>query len=125
MCIRDRKDNHLTGLGVAEAVGLAKDRWPNRTVVVECERSDQMVVAIEAGADSVLLDNMMPEQVSECVALAAELQGSSPRRCLLEASGAITLETVAAYAATGVDLVSSGAITNSAPVLDIGLDIAT
>ncbi|CCM62366.1 Quinolinate phosphoribosyltransferase (Nicotinate-nucleotide pyrophosphorylase) [Candidatus Microthrix parvicella RN1] len=119
------KDNHLTGLGVAEAVGLAKDRWPNRTVVVECERSDQMVVAIEAGADSVLLDNMTPEQVSECVALAAELQGSSPRRCLLEASGAITLETVAAYAATGVDLVSSGAITNSAPVLDIGLDIAT
>ena len=117
------KDNHLTGLGVAEAVGLAQDRWPNRTVVVECERIDQMVTAIEAGADSVLLDNMSPEQVADCVARAAELQGASPRRCLLEASGGINLDTIAAYAATGVDLVSSGAITNSAPVLDIGLDV--
>ncbi|MEZ5383652.1 MAG: carboxylating nicotinate-nucleotide diphosphorylase [Microthrixaceae bacterium] len=119
------KDNHLTGLGVAEAVGLAKDRWPNRTVVVECERAEQMVTAIEAGADSVLLDNMSPEEVAECVSLARDLQASSLRRCLLEASGGITLDTVAAYAATGVDLVSSGALTNSAPVLDIGLDVLT
>jgi nicotinate-nucleotide pyrophosphorylase (carboxylating) len=106
-------------------VGLAKDRWPNRTVVVECERAEQMVAAIEAGADSVLLDNMSPEEVAECVALAGNLQASSRRRCLLEASGGITLDTVAAYAATGVDLVSSGALTNSAPVLDIGLDVLT
>ena len=117
------KDNHLTGLGAAEAVALAKDRWPNRTVVVECEDLAQMVVAIEAGADSVLLDNMSPEQVRECVVRAAELQGTSPRRCLLEASGGINVDTVASYAATGVDLVSSGTLTNSAPALDIGLDI--
>ena len=119
------KDNHLTGLGAAEAVALAKDRWPNRTVVVECEDLAQMVVAIQAGADSVLLDNMSPEQVGECVARAAELQGTSPRRCLLEASGGINVDTVASYAATGVDLVSSGTLTNSAPALDIGLDIVT
>lgn len=119
------KDNHLTGLGAAEAVALAKDRWPNRTVVVECEDLDQMIVAIEAGADSVLLDNMSPEQVGECVVRAAELQGASPRRCLLEASGGINVDTVAAYAAAGVDLVSSGTLTNSAPALDIGLDIVT
>ena len=117
------KDNHLTGLGAAEAVALAKDRWPNRTVVVECEDLAQMMVAIEAGADSVLLDNMSPEQVGDCVVRAAELQGTSPRRCLLEASGGINVDTVASYAATGVDLVSSGTLTNSAPALDIGLDI--
>ncbi len=119
------KDNHLTGLGATEAVALAKDRWPNRTVVVECEDLAQMMVAIEAGADSVLLDNMSPEQVGECVVRAAELQGASPRRCLLEASGGINVDTVASYAATGVDLVSSGTLTNSAPALDIGLDIVT
>ena len=73
----------------------------------------------------VLLDNMSPEQVGECVVRAAELQGASPRRCLLEASGGINVDTVAAYAAAGVDLVSSGTLTNSAPALDIGLDIVT
>ena len=74
-------------------------------------------------ADSVLLDNMSPEQVADCVARAAELQGASPRRCLLEASGGINLDTIAAYAATGVDLLSAGWLTHSAPTLDVALDI--
>ena len=110
------KDNHITGIGITEAVARARDRWPARTVHVECDRIEQMVEAIEAGATAVLLDNMTPALVAECVAVAA-------RRCLLEVSGGVTLDTIAEYAATGVDLISIGRITNSAPVLDIGLDI--
>ena len=110
------KDNHITGIGITEAVSRARDLWPARTVHVECDRLDQMIEAIAAGAGAVLLDNMSPELVAACV---AEAGG----RCLLEVSGGITLETIASYAATGVDLISIGRITNSAPVLDIGLDI--
>ncbi len=116
------KDNHLTGMGVTEAVRRAKDRWPGRTVHVECDREDQMVEAIRAGAGAVLLDNMDPETVARCVAAARELDPD--HRCLLEVSGGVTLETIAAYSATGVDMISIGRITNSAPVLDIGLDIS-
>ena len=114
------KDNHLGDLGVADAVRRARTTWPGRTVQVEADRLEQVRDAIEADADIVLLDNMTPDQLAECVAL----RGAS-RRPLLEASGGITLDTVAAVAATGVDLVSVGAITNSAPVLDIGLDLVT
>jgi nicotinate-nucleotide pyrophosphorylase (carboxylating) len=116
------KDNHLVGMGIAEAVRRAKDRWPARTVHVECDREDQMVEAIEAGAGAVLLDNMTPEVVTACVARAAAIDPD--RRCLLEVSGGVNLDTIAAYSATGVDLISTGRITNSAPTLDIGLDIA-
>ena len=110
------KDNHLAGMTIAELVGLARERWPARTVHVECDREEQVIQAVEAGADALLLDNMTPDQVRSCVAL---VDG----RCLVEASGGIDLETVSAYARTGVDLLSVGRITNSAPVLDIGLDI--
>jgi nicotinate-nucleotide pyrophosphorylase (carboxylating) len=117
------KDNHLTGIGITEAVRAARSHWPNRIVTVECVHEDQMVEAIECGADSVLLDNMSPAQVAACVATAAEMQAGTRRRTLLEASGGINLDTVTEFAATGVDLISVGALTNSAPVLDIGLDI--
>jgi nicotinate-nucleotide pyrophosphorylase (carboxylating) len=113
------KDNHLTVLGIAEGIAAARDRWPGRLVHVECDRLDQVGDALGAGADAVLLDNMGPELVREAVVLRNERRPD----CLLEASGGIDLETVAAYGATGVDLVSLGAITNSAPVLDLGLDI--
>jgi nicotinate-nucleotide pyrophosphorylase (carboxylating) len=113
------KDNHIALFGIADAVVRARTTWPARTVHVECDRLDQVVEALEAGADALLLDNMEPAEVSRCVALA----GDGPRRPLLEASGGITLETVAAYAATGVDCISIGGLTNAAPVLDIGLDI--
>ena len=115
------KDNHLMGIGITAGVALAKDRWPGRTVHVEAERLAQVLEAAEAGADAILLDNMTPDEVRECVAAVVEAYGS--RRPLLEVSGGITLETIASYAATGADLVSSGSLTNSAPVLDIGLDI--
>jgi nicotinate-nucleotide pyrophosphorylase (carboxylating) len=114
------KDNHLTVLGIDEAVRLARERWPARTVHVECDSLDQVEQALRAGADALLLDNMSVEEVRHAVELA---DGSIGRRPLLEVSGNITLETAPAYAATGIDCISVGAITNSAPVLDIGLDI--
>jgi len=114
------KDNHITGVGIADAVARSRDLWPGRSVHIECERLEQMVEAIESGATAVLLDNMTPAEVSDCVTAARGTE--SGRRCLLEVSGGVTLDTIAAYSATGVDQISIGRITNSAPVLDIGLD---
>jgi nicotinate-nucleotide pyrophosphorylase (carboxylating) len=114
------KDNHLELLGLAEAVARARQRWPARTVHVECGDLDEALQAVEAGADALLLDNMSPAQVAEVV---AEVRASDPVRPLLEISGTVTLETIRSYATTGADLVSIGALTHSAPVLDIGLDV--
>ncbi|HEX2699513.1 MAG TPA: carboxylating nicotinate-nucleotide diphosphorylase [Acidimicrobiales bacterium] len=110
------KDNHRAALGVAEAVATARLRWPFRPVEVECDTLDQVGEAVAAGATAVLLDNMSPEEVRRCV----ELVGG---RALTEASGGVTVDTVAAYAATGVDFVSVGALTMSAPSLDLALDL--
>jgi nicotinate-nucleotide pyrophosphorylase (carboxylating) len=113
------KDNHIALFGIADAVARARAMWPARTVLVECDRLDQVHEALAAGADALLLDNMTPDEVRACVAAAA----SAPRPPLLEVSGGITLDTVASYAGTGVDCISVGGLTNAAPVLDIGLDI--
>lgn len=113
------KDNHIALFGITDAVARARSMWPGRTVHVECDHPEQVHEALAAGADALLLDNMTPQQVAGCVAEAA----ASARRPLVEASGGITLDTVADYAATGVDCISIGGLTNSAPVLDIGLDI--
>jgi nicotinate-nucleotide pyrophosphorylase (carboxylating) len=117
------KDNHLLGAPVAQLVQRARAAWPARTVHVECDTLAQVGEAVDAGADAVLLDNMAPTLVAQCVAVVAERCGSG-RRPLVEASGGITLDNVASYAAAGVDCISVGAITNAAGVLDIGLDIA-
>lgn len=111
------KDNHLAGLTITEAVQRAREYWPARTIEVECDRMEQVEVALAAGATLVMLDNMTPDEVAVCVALVA---GLVP----VEVSGGVTLETVAAYAAAGADFISTSAITQSAPALDIGLDIA-
>jgi nicotinate-nucleotide pyrophosphorylase (carboxylating) len=113
------KDNHIALFGITEAVARARAMWPARTVHVECDRLDQVQEALAAGADALLLDNMTPALIAECVAAASRVA----RRPLLEASGGITLDTVADYSATGVDCISIGGLTNSAPVIDIGLDI--
>lgn len=119
------KDNHLALMGIAGAVAAARERWPARTVHVECDRLDQVVEALHAGADALLLDNMSTEEVRGCVAVADDhVRAHGGRRPLLEVSGEVTLDTIAGYAATGIDLISVGAITKSAPALDIGLDIA-
>ncbi len=77
---------------------------------------EQVIEAVDAGADLVMLDNMSPEDVAKCV----EVVGG---RALVEVSGGVTLETVTRYASTGVDLISTSVITQSAPALDIGLDL--
>jgi nicotinate-nucleotide pyrophosphorylase (carboxylating) len=110
------KDNHLAGMGIADAVGEARRRWPGRAVQVECDSLDQVEEAVAAGSDLVLLDNMAPEQVRTAVETVSG-------RCVVEVSGGVTLDAVAAYAATGADLLSVGALTHSAPALDIGLDV--
>ncbi len=115
------KDNHLMGVGITEGVRRARDRWPGRTIHVECERLAQVVEAAEAGADALLLDNMSPDQVRACVHAVDEL-GFGRRRPLLEISGGVTLENAPLYARCGADMISSGSLTNSARVLDIGLD---
>jgi nicotinate-nucleotide pyrophosphorylase (carboxylating) len=117
------KDNHLGRLAIADAVVLARRWWPGRMVEVECDRPEQVTEAVDAGASAVLLDNMTPSLVSECVALVRARTAGAPGTVLVEASGGVTLDTAPAYAAAGVDLVSVGAITHSAPVLDLGLDL--
>jgi nicotinate-nucleotide pyrophosphorylase (carboxylating) len=114
------KDNHLGGLSITEAVQRARSQWPGRMVEVECDRRDQLEAAIAAGATMVLLDNMTPDEVRECVALA---RASAPRGFLVEVSGGVTLDNVGDYAAAGADLISTSTITQSAPALDVGFDL--
>ena len=117
------KDNHLGGMSIAEAVQRALERWPGRMVEVECDRVDQVGEAVGAGATLVMCDNMSPGQVRECVAIVRAHPRGAAGAVLVEASGGIDLTNVAAYAEAGVDVVSIGAITHSAPILDIGLDL--
>ena len=115
------KDNHLAGVGITEAVRRARATWPGRTVHVECDSLAQCQEAAAAGADAILLDNMGPDDARRCV---EAIRDADPDRAILvEASGGVRLDTVAAYADTGIDMVSVGAITNAAPVLDVGLDV--
>ena len=112
------KDNHVAvNGGVAEAVRRAKQANTGLQVQVEVDRINQIEPALDAGAERLLLDNMPPHVLREAVALVA---GRVP----LEASGGVTLETIRAIAETGVNFISVGRITQSAPSVDIGLDYA-
>jgi nicotinate-nucleotide pyrophosphorylase (carboxylating) len=114
------KDNHLAGLTITQAVARAHAVWPGRTVEVECDRVAQVEEAVAAGATMVLLDNMTPAQVGECVTL---VRAVAPDGFLVEVSGGVTLANVRDYADAGADLISTSVITQSAPALDLGLDI--
>jgi len=110
------KDNHVAVCGgVAEAVRSAKRADTGLQVQVEVDRIEQIEPALAAGADRLLLDNMDPAKLREAVALVAD-------RVPLEASGGVTLETIRSIAETGVNFISVGRITQSAPAVDIGLD---
>lgn len=110
------KDNHVAVCGgVGEAVRRAKAAATGLQVQVEVDRIEQIAPALEAGADRLLLDNMDAAKLREAVGLVA---GRVP----LEASGGVTLETIRAIAETGVNYISVGRITQSAPAVDIGLD---
>lgn len=114
------KDNHVVAAGgVAAAFRAVRIAFPDLPVEVECDTAEQVDEALEAGADLILLDNMSLESMRAAVALVHE-RGSS---CRLEASGGLTLASAAAVAATGVDYLAVGALTHSAPVLDIGVDL--
>jgi nicotinate-nucleotide pyrophosphorylase (carboxylating) len=117
------KDNHLELFGIGDAVARARHQWPGRTVHVECGDVGQVREAVAAGADALLLDNMSPDEVRAVVSELRAEEGHGPRRPLLEISGGVSLDTIGAYATTGADMVSIGALTHSAPVLDIGLDV--
>jgi nicotinate-nucleotide pyrophosphorylase (carboxylating) len=113
------KDNHLGGVAIAEAVARARRLWPGRMVEVECDRPDQVSEAVAAGAGVVMLDNMGPDQVAECVARVR----AAGTGTLVEVSGGVDLASAPALAAAGADLLSVGALTHSAPVLDLGFDL--
>ena len=113
------KDNHIAMAGgVRPALERARQQAGHLVKIeLEVDTLDQLAEALEVGVDAVLLDNMAPEILRRAVTM---VDG----RAVTEASGRISLETVAAVAASGVDLISSGWITHSAPILDLGLDIA-
>ena len=114
------KDNHLAGVTITEAVARARALWPGRPVQIECDELGQVVEAARAGADAVLLDNMDPAAVAVAVTT-ARAEAAGP--IVTEVSGGVTLESIGDYAAAGPDRISVGALTHSAPVLDLGLDL--
>ena len=110
------KDNHIGAAGsVAKAVAMSKEYAPFvRKIEVEVETMDQVKEAVEAGADIIMLDNMTPEMMKEAIQI---IDGRAQTEC----SGNVTKENVAALVSIGVDFISSGALTHSAPILDISL----
>ena len=115
------KDNHLAswerthGIGVGEAVAAARARYPELKIEVEVDTIEQLREALDTRPDWVLLDNMPPPVLRECVGLCKGV-------CRAEASGGISLKTIGDIARTGVDAISVGALTHSAPSIDLALD---
>jgi len=111
------KDNHVIAAGgVSRAFALVRAEFPDVPVEVEVDTLHQLREALAAGADLILLDNFTPDETAEAVAVVAG-------RALLESSGGLTLDTARPYAETGVNFLSVGALTHSAPLLDIALDL--
>ena len=111
------KDNHIAAAGsVSQAINRVKKAAPGALIEVEVDTLEQLKEALQCSVEIVLLDNMSIEQTKAAVEIA---RGSNTK---LESSGGLKLENAAAYAATGVDYLAVGALTHSAPVLDIGLD---
>lgn len=111
------KDNHIAAAGgVSEAFSAVRTAFPSSPIEIEVDNLDQLREVLPLKPDLILLDNMTPEQCAQAVALVA---GATR----LEASGGIELRNARAYAETGVDYIAIGALTHSAPILDIGLDL--
>ena len=112
------KENHIAMAGsVAEAVTLARAALPSLPLEIECRNEPEVAEALAVGVDRILLDNMAPADLEEAVGL----RDAHDRAIRLEASGGITLENVREVAETGVDLISIGALTHSAPALDVSM----
>lgn len=113
------KDNHIAAAGsITEAVWRARSAYPHLPVEVEVQNLDQLREALELSVDRIMLDNFDLEEIRAAVQIAA---GQVP----LEVSGGVTLERVAVLAATGVDYISVGALTHSAPALDISMEVVS
>ncbi|MGK2308758.1 carboxylating nicotinate-nucleotide diphosphorylase [Cutibacterium sp. V947] len=111
------KDNHIAAVGsVTAAVNVVRSHQPDIVCEVECDTVDQVREAVMAGVTAILLDNMDDARMTESVGICR------PRGVVTEASGGLTLERAKDVAATGVDYIAVGAITHSAPALDLGLD---
>jgi nicotinate-nucleotide pyrophosphorylase (carboxylating) len=113
------KENHVVAAGgLGHAVRLAAEAQPEHDIEVECRDGDEVAAALDAGADRILLDNMDPDELARAVAARDDGARAHGPVATLEASGGITLENVGAVARTGVDFISVGALTHSAPALD-------
>jgi nicotinate-nucleotide pyrophosphorylase (carboxylating) len=119
------KDNHVVAAGgVAEAFDAVRSMWPGLSIEVEVDSLEELIEVLDAGADVVMLDNFVPDQMRVAVGIADEhAQEHARSRVILEASGGLTLPDAKAVGATGVDYIAVGALTHSAKVLDIGADL--
>jgi nicotinate-nucleotide pyrophosphorylase (carboxylating) len=118
------KENHAAVAGgLGEAVRRAAEAEPERAVEVECRDMDEVAVALDAGAQRLLLDNMDLEGLRAAVELRDRSAGAHGPVATLEASGGITLDNVAEIAASGVEFISVGALTHSAPALDLSMTL--
>jgi len=109
------KENHIAAAGgIVEAIQRARAYAGDRPVQVEVRNREELVLAVESGADLILLDNMTPDEIREMVRLVGG-------RCVLEASGGIEYQNLADYATTGIDQISVGALTHSAPHADLSM----
>ncbi len=117
------KENHiaLAGGGLADAVARARAAQPSLAIEVECRNIAEVEAGLESGAERLLLDNMTPDGLAACVAARDAHEARSGTRPELEASGGVTLETIGAVSASGVDFVSVGALTHSASALDLSM----
>ena len=118
------KDNHIVAAGgVAQAFAAVRAAAPKIAVEIEVDTLEQLHVALGAGADLVLLDNMSPAVLRDAVLIAEAHRATTGKSVILESSGGLTLDNAADVAATGVRYISVGALTHSSSVLDIGLDM--
>jgi nicotinate-nucleotide pyrophosphorylase (carboxylating) len=120
------KDNHVVAAGsVAAAIRAVREMFPDVQIQVEADTTAQALEALASGADFLLLDNMAPGRLAETVAAVREREGHDgvPAHVELEATGNLTLGKARAVAAAGVDFLSVGALTHSAPILDLALDL--
>ena len=120
------KDNHIAAAGgVEKAFSKVREIAAHLPIEIEVDTLDQLRVALSAGADVVLLDNMAPDIMREAVAIGIAHEKATGHSVLLEASGGLTLANARAVAETGVHFISVGGLTHSSPILDIGLDFHT
>ena len=120
------KDNHIVAAGgVAEAFAKVRALADTLPIEIEVDTLEQLQVALDAGANVVLLDNMPPDVMREAVAISQRHTSNTGHAVLLEASGGLTIATARSVAETGVHFISVGGLTHSSPILDIGLDLKT